>query len=281
VSRFNLFDTRPVGAVTLVETPVSRSFARKARLSFIVVSLVVWTVAATLLSLRLPLVVALTLGLAIGVACGFAVAIVVRIWPVLRALWHWSVEICLGAVLLASARWLASLMPAPLAVLALLLPPAVVFAIPWTRRRVMAVVWCAVVRHRLRMCFAEFVRTANRIHPATAPLILVARPTPAGERVWIWLRPGLDLTDLDGKTSKLAVACWANEVRVVRAASRFAALVRLDVTRRDPLTATVSSPLADFDFNPATPARPRTAPQDLDLKDIPEPDLAPRQRRSR
>lgn len=281
MSRFNLFDTRPVGAVTLVETPVSRSFARKARLAFITVSLAVWTVAATLLSLRMPIAVAILLGLVAGVGCGFVVAIVVRIWPVLRALWHWSVEMCLAVAVLALTRFLAGHLPAPVAVLVLLLPPAVVFTIPWSHRRVMAVVWCAVVRHRLRMCFAEFVRTANRIHPATAPLILVARPTPAGERVWIWLRPGLDLTDLDGKTSKLAVACWANEVRVVRAASRFAALVRLDVTRRDPLTATVSSPLADFDFNPATPARPRTAPQDLDLKDIPEPDLAPRQRRTR
>ena len=65
--------------------------------------------------------------------------------------------------------------------------------------------------------------------------MLWARPTPAGERVWLWLRPGLDLTDLDGKTGKVAVACWAGEVRVVRASARFAALVRVDMTRRDPL----------------------------------------------
>ncbi len=86
--------------------------------------------------------------------------------------------------------------------------------------------------------------SATRAHPGCLPLILVARPTPAGERVWVWLRPGLDLSDLDGKTGKLAVACWAGEVRVVRASARYAALIRVDITRRDPLTGLVRSPLA-------------------------------------
>ena len=62
----------------------------------------------------------------------------------------------------------------------------------------------------------EFIRAANRTAPGRLPLILVARPTPAGERVWLWLRPGLDLADLDGRTDKLAVACWAGQARVPR-----------------------------------------------------------------
>jgi hypothetical protein len=122
------------------------------------------------------------------------------------------------------------------------------------------------------LCFAEIVRTPHRVTRGLLPLILLARPTPAGERVWVWLRPGLDLTDVETKTDKLAVACFASEVRVVRASERFAALVRIDVARRDPLKRLVASPLPaqlpDPD-DPAAPARPSGGWSGLDLKDIP------------
>jgi hypothetical protein len=114
-------------------------------------------------------------------------------------------------------------------------------------------VWCAVVRHRLRLSFSAFLRSRNRIHVRGAqPLILLARPTPAGERVWVWLRPGLDLDELETNTAKLAVACWASSVRVACASPHHAALVRIDVTRRDPLTNLVDSPLVGL--MPAAPA---------------------------
>ena len=76
--------------------------------------------------------------------------------------------------------------------------------------------------------------------PGTLPLVLWARPTPAGERVWLWLRPGLELVDLDGKAGLIAVACMGEEVRIVRASQRYAALMRVDVARRDPLTGLVA-----------------------------------------
>src|SRR5262249_56670384 len=108
-------------------------------------------------------------------------------------------------------------------------------------------IWCAIVRHGLRLSFAAFLRSRNRIHVRGAqPLILLARPTPAGERVWVWLRPGLDLEELESNTSKLAVACWASSVRVACSSPRHAALVRIDITRRDPLTELVGSPLVDL-----------------------------------
>ena len=94
----------------------------------------------------------------------------------------------------------------------------------------------------------------------------------------MWLRPGLELADLEGRTGKMAVACWAGEVRVVRASARYAALIRVDVTRRDPLTALVASPLAAMvgesteDKAPVSPAMPRG----LDLLDVPEEVPAPR-----
>ena len=104
--------------------------------------------------------------------------------------------------------------------------------------------------------------------------MLWAQPTPAGERVWVWLRTGLDLSDLDGKTGKIAVTCWASEVRVARASDRFAALIRVDVSRRDPLGGVVASPFAAlFGNQPAAeiPVSPGMPPLALDLPDVPDP----------
>src|SRR5260221_11566993 len=58
------------------------------------------------------------------------------------------------------------------------------------RRRLLALCWCLITRHRLRTCFSEFIIT-NRY--GSLPLILWAQPTAVGERIWIWLRPGLAL----------------------------------------------------------------------------------------
>ena len=140
-------------------------------------------------------------------------------------------------------------------------------------------------RHRLRLCFTEFVRSANRVSPGRLPLILLARPTPAGERVWVWLRPGLDLADLEVKTAKLAVACWAAQVRVVQASENRAALVRIDITRRDPLKTLVGSPLLDLLPNPPglAPVSPAVPAFDLalDLPDVPSTASDPRTARRR
>jgi hypothetical protein len=140
------------------------------------------------------------------------------------------------------------------------------------RRRIQAWAWCLIVRHRLRLCFARLIKTDR---DGTLPLILLARPTPAGERVWVWLRPGLSIKDLEaeGQMAKLAVACWANEVRVTREGRRYAALIRIDITRREPLARHVVSPLPDTvpDDIPATaPTSPGMPPVGLDLPDVPE-----------
>ncbi len=275
--RAGRFGDRPVGAVTLVETPVSRSYARKARIAFYVVTAVVGGLAAIVLSTRLPLLAAVVVGVLLGAVAGFVVAVVVRAWPVLRALWHWSVEIAAAVAVVATADWLASVTH-PLIVLAVLAAPvAVVGLVPPMGRRVVAMARCVVVRHRLRLCFAEFIRAANRVHPGSLPLILIARPTPAGQRVWVWLRPGLDLADLEGKTGRMAVACWADEVRVVRASARYAALIRVDVACRDPLAADVAAdPLlrlvpAPDDRDDEQPMAVLHPASGLDLPDVPEP----------
>jgi hypothetical protein len=142
------------------------------------------------------------------------------------------------------------------------------------RRWLSAWSWCVVVRHRLRLCFAGFLRASGGTRPGSLPLVLWACPTPAGERVWLWLRPGLELADLDGKTGRVAVTCWASEARVVRASQRFAALVRVDLARRDPLTGLVASPLAVLiprTKSAAVPVSPGMPPVGLDLDDVPAP----------
>ena len=80
-----LFQERPVGAVALVETPVSRVYARRARLAFAVVALsvgVLATMAQT--AVRHP-AAALVVGALVGAVAGLTAALLVRVWPILRA----------------------------------------------------------------------------------------------------------------------------------------------------------------------------------------------------
>jgi hypothetical protein len=70
----------------------------------------------------------------------------------------------------------------------------------------------------------------------------------------------------------VAVACHASTVIAERASERTAALVRLDIKRRDVLTATVTPAVAGT--IPDTPAPVRLVddlPTRLDLPDIPTP----------
>lgn len=265
--------SRP-GTVALVEAPVSRAYVRKARITFWVVAITVLLVTGVALRHARP---AATVGFSFlaALVAGVLAMAAVMVWPVVRVLWHWAMEITVGLVLLVMWMLLSDATSNLWALLVLAALTGGVVGWPPVRRRVAAFAWCAVTRHRLRMCFAQFVRatTATRAHHVGLPLVLLARPTPAGVRVWVWLRPGLDLTDLDGKTDKLAVACWAALVRVARVSERHAALLRIDVTRRDPLAARVSSPLADEVPIPVSPGMPPLgfAPVGLDLDEIPEP----------
>jgi hypothetical protein len=67
---------------------------------------------------------------------------------------------------------------------------------------------------------------------------------------------------------------------MVRASTRFAALIRVDLTRRDALTGKVASPLAALVANlrndnanrPSDEDAPVPLPVGLDLADIPEPE---------
>jgi hypothetical protein len=270
-----LFGTRQPGAIAVVEAPVSLAYIKTARITFYVVSIGTALCTATVVSVFAHPVLAVLIGILAGLVCGFVAGLVVRIWPVLRVLWWWSLEITIaGLVVLVPAvlarltwPWLALTIVAIVAAVAGLVGPVRRFLVTWS--------YCVVDRHRLRLCFAQIIRSGNRSRAGSLPLMLWARPTPAGERVWLWLRPGLDLDDLDGKTGQLAVACWAGEVRVVRASARHAALIRVDVTRRDPLIDTIGSPLVRLipaSDEAGVPVSPGMPPVGLDLADVPNPE---------
>jgi hypothetical protein len=231
------------------------------------------------LSVFCPLLLAVVLGALAGVVVAFVTAVLVRAWPVLRTLWWWSFEITAAVVVAGGWVALAHLTTWWIASAVLLVSAVAVFVPRRSRRFVYAWSWCLVVRHRLRLCFATLVRSQVRVtggRPAALPLLLWARPTLAGERVWLWLRPGLALEDLEGKAGLIAVACIAKQVRIAPASERYAALLRVDIARRDPLTGRIDSPLALLIPSLRTtevdvPVSPAVPPVGLELADIQEP----------
>jgi hypothetical protein len=273
----NLLARQPVGAITIVETPVSQWYVQRARVAFLAVGAVTALVVAAVVAVFAPLLLAIPAGVLAGAVCGFVAAVLVRCWPVLRVLWWWSIEITAAAVIVLGPSALARATSPWLALVVVLVAATGCVAVGPVRRFLVAWSWCLAVRHRLRLCFTQIVRGSSGVRPGTLPLILWARPTPAGARVWLWLRPGLELGDLDDKCGRIAVACWANQARVVAASEKYAALVRVDLARRDPLRLTVDSPLAllipslritnsaDVLVSPAVP------PVGLELADIEEP----------
>jgi hypothetical protein len=287
VARGKLFGDRPVGAVTIVETPIAQWYVQRARVAFLVVGAVSGVVTAAVVAVFAPLVLAVVLGVLAGVVCGMVAAVLARVWPVLRVLWWWSLEITVAGMLVAGPSWLARATGAWLALVVVVLVAGLCVLVHPVRRWLSAWSWCVVVRHRLRLCFATMIRSAVRVggmRPPALPLLLWARPTPAGERVWLWLRPGLSLEDLEDKAPLIAVACIAKQVRILPASERYAALLRVDIARRDPLAGEVASPLAllipslrksdekrENDERADVPVSPVVPPVGLDLADIEEP----------
>jgi hypothetical protein len=262
--------------VTVIEAPTRYSQRRKGKVAFWVTLLVVGLLGGTVASHYLHPIVGGLLGLLGGTVLGGAVYALILAWPVLRIVWHWLPEIAAALGVVYGWTWLMLATPLWLALVVVVLGLVVPAASERVRHWVLAPAWCLIVRHRLRVCFAAFVATNRQ---GTLPLILAARPTPAGERVWIWLRPGLSIKDLeqDGQVQKLAVACWANEVRIMRASRKRAALIRVDITRREPLADTIVSPLPDYvpDDMPATaPISPAVPPVGVNLADVPHPRTA-------
>ena len=205
-------------------------------------------------------------GLAAGLITGAVAGAIVSAWPVIRAIWWWSPETVITGSLVFGWIELAehTTLLYRLAFVALIV--GVPAAIKPVRLRIYEVLWCLITRHRIRTCFSEFIIT-NRT--GSLPLILWAVPTPVGERIWIWLRPGLCLDDLLNRLDKIAVACWATAATAEAAASGNAAFIRLDIKRRDALTGTITSPLLEVIKGGSPPALRDSAPVPTAL-DLPE-----------
>ena len=258
---------RGSGTVTVIEEPVLRSYARKAKIVFYITWTAVGLLAATVLASKWHPVLALLAGMLIGLVLALVIASIVAAWPVIRAIWWWLPELALIAAVICGWAELASHTPlwARLVITAVIV--AVPASIPPVRRGVYALAWCQVSRHRIRVCFSEFL-IANRT--GSLPFILAARPTAAGERLWIWLRPGLALADIINRLDQIAAACWATSVVADQASASNSALLRIDIKRRDPLTGTVPSPLTTA-LSGITPRRKQDTallPTALDLPDV-------------
>jgi hypothetical protein len=255
------------GTVTVIEQQVHRSSIRNAKIAFWAIGVPIALLTATVAAFYTHPIVAGLIGVLAGVCVGLPVAGFIVAWPVLRVLWWWTPEIATGTGLLAGWVELATHTNTIVRLLVTGVIVGVPAALRPVRTRIMAVAYCFIARHRLRVCFNEFIIT-NRT--GSLPLILWARPTPVGERVWIWLRPGLSVDDLQGRLDKIAPACWADAATIERASDTNAAFVRLDIKRRQVLNGTVNSPLVDL-VDPNAPATEREVddvPHALDLTDV-------------
>ena len=216
---------------------------------------------------------ALLAGLVLGTVIAAIAAGIVTAWPVIRAIWWWTPETALTGSLVFGWVELAE----HTTLIYRLGFTAVIVGVPvvvkTVRTGLYQLLWCLITRHRIRTCFSEFIIT-NRT--GSLPLILWARPTPVGERVWIWLRPGLSLDDLQNRLDKIAVACWATTALAETASRSNAAFIRLDIKRRDVLTGTIPSPLLGM-IKPGTPATQRDTteiPAALDLPQVSASEVA-------
>jgi hypothetical protein len=262
------------GTITVIQEPVMRAYRRKAKIVFYVTWVITAVLAATVAASRWHPIIALLAGLACGYILGAAAGGIVAAWPVLRAIWWWAPETVITGSLVFGWIELADHTTLPIRLTAAAAIVGVPAAIKPVRTRLHQVTWCLVTRHRIRTSFSEFI-IKNRT--GSLPLILWARPTPVGERVWIWLRPGLSIDDLLDRLDKIAVACWATAALAEAASRSNAAFVRLDIKRRDVLTGTITSPLLDM-IKSGTPATERDTaelPTALDLPQVAASEVTP------
>jgi hypothetical protein len=262
------------GTITVIEEPVMRSYRRKAKIVFYVVWVIISLLVATVAASKWHPVIALAAGVAVGLITGAIAGAVVSAWPVLRAIWWWTPESVITGSLVFGWIELAEHTTLVYRLAFVVLIAGVPAAVKPVRNRIYEALWCLVTRHRIRTCFSEFIIT-NRT--GSLPLILWAMPTPVGERVWIWLRPGLALDDLLNRLDEIAVACWATAATAEAASPGNAAFIRLDIKRRDALTGTITSPLLEAinGGNPPALRDPVPVPTALDLPQVTASEVTP------
>lgn len=173
-------------------------------------------------------------------------------WPVilLLTIWRWRWELaCLAGLVyvwhwhLASIQgFLTDTLPTWVAVVFIVGTVYWLIADTPVRRFTRNRFWCVITRHRVRACLIE-TRMLN--YSGNLPFIVGCFSTKTGQVVWLWMRPGLSVEKLENQAETLASACWARKATIARH-KRNAALVRIDIDRRDPLASkTIDSPLIE------------------------------------
>jgi hypothetical protein len=163
--------------------------------------------------------------------------------------WRWRTELAILTLTTVALWRLAPLITYPWAGAAVALALVIFGALPWTRCRF----WCVLTRHRVhKLCWEARLHTRS----GRLPLVLWARPTKVGVRLFILCRAGICAEDFQAHIGELRSACYARDARVTRHRT-WSQLVTIDIIRRDKLAAknTITSPLR------AHRRQPRPGPQ--------------------
>lgn len=264
----NLVGRKSTRGATIVAAPILNNAAAIAKRAFFVVGAISGLMTASILTSKFHPILAGLGGLVAFLFFGFLAWTAARLWPVVRWIWWWLTEIIFVWAAYKLFAFVATTVPNVWVRTGILLAiVGIPAAIGPVRRFVLGWGFCVAVRHRIRVCFTDVIKTNQH---GSLPLILMARPTPAGERVWVFLRPGLSISDIMSRLEGFATACWASSMTVQKTGSNIA-LLRLDITRREVLNRMVTSPLPTL-VEPNTPmvTRPApTVPTQLNLSDLP------------
>jgi hypothetical protein len=144
--------------------------------------------------------------------------------PVLLWRWRWELAIFLGipaglSALMIKFGWTWGL--------AFIGMTAVVSAWPEARNWLIAHIRCIITAHRVRTgCAQAWIQTRS----GKLPTILLTKPRPYGERVYIWCRAGICPEDFEAASDILRSACWATDIYVT-SHDRYSHIVILEVIR--------------------------------------------------
>lgn len=161
----------------------------------------------------------------------------------LLAFWRWLPDILVGGTVLIGAGiayyqltkfrgYDEQHLPLPwwAALAVILLPFAVLAAIPHSRRAFLVMWWLNVTRHRLRSYMAQ---NQIRNRDGRLPWLICIYPTKVGERAFMWLPAGLSIQDITDEEDSLGATCYAREGHADVPNKNYAHIVRMDIHRRD------------------------------------------------